>query len=103
MLVSCVAALGAGYSKSYGTLMTARIFQAMGISTGLTVPGAVVVDIFTSEERGRKNGIWAQFVALGPAVSIASVQPPRLTKADRCARGWPTDSERGLAMVYVAC
>ncbi|KAK6380595.1 hypothetical protein LTS17_004795 [Exophiala oligosperma] len=68
MLLSCVAALGGGFAQSYGTLMTARVFQSIGISSGLVVSGAVVVDIFTKEERGRKNGIWTQMVSLGAPV-----------------------------------
>jgi MFS family permease len=68
MLLSCVAALGGGFANSYGTLMTARVFQSIGISSGLVVPGAVVVDIFTKEERGRKNGVWTQMVSLGAPV-----------------------------------
>jgi MFS family permease len=68
MLSSCVAALGGGFADSYGTLMTARVFQSIGISSGLVVPGAVVVDIFTKEERGRKNGVWTQMISLGAPV-----------------------------------
>jgi MFS family permease len=68
MLLSCVAALSGGFADSYGTLMTARVFQSIGISSGLVVPGAVVVDIFTKEERGRKNGVWTQMISLGAPV-----------------------------------
>ena len=68
MLLSCVAALGGGFADSYGTLMTARIFQSIGISSGMVVPGAVVVDIFNKEERGRKNGVWTQMISLGAPV-----------------------------------
>lgn len=68
MLLSCVAALGGGFADSYGTLMTARVFQSIGISSGMVVPGAVVVDIFTKEERGRKNGVWTQMISLGAPV-----------------------------------
>ena len=68
MLLSTVAALGGGFAKTYGTLMTARVFQSIGISSGFVVPGVIVVDIFRPEERGRKNGIWAQMVAIGPSL-----------------------------------
>jgi MFS family permease len=34
----------------------------------MVVPGAVVVDIFTKEERGRKNGVWTQMISLGAPV-----------------------------------
>lgn len=65
MFLSCVAALGGGFAKTYGTLMTARVFQSIGISSGFVVPGVVVVDLFTAEQRGQKNGVWAQMVSLG--------------------------------------
>lgn len=65
MLLSCVAALGGGFANAYGTLMTARVFQSIGISSGFVVPGSVVVDLFSPQERGRKNGLWAQMVAIG--------------------------------------
>ncbi|KAJ5833660.1 hypothetical protein N7474_001971 [Penicillium riverlandense] len=66
MLLSSIAALGGGFAKTYGTLMTARVFQIIGISSGLVVPGVIVVDLFRPEERGSKNGIWTQMVAIGP-------------------------------------
>ncbi|KAJ5759019.1 hypothetical protein N7520_006175 [Penicillium odoratum] len=65
MLLSCFAALGGGFAKSYGGLMTARVFQSFGISAGFVLPGVIVVDLFSSEQRGRKNGIWAQMVSIG--------------------------------------
>ncbi|KAM5432110.1 hypothetical protein MferCBS31731_007611 [Microsporum ferrugineum] len=65
MLLSCIAALGGGFAKTYGTLMTARVFQSIGISSGFVVPGVIVVELFTAEERGSKNGIWTQMVAIG--------------------------------------
>ncbi|KAL3468987.1 major facilitator superfamily domain-containing protein [Aspergillus californicus] len=65
MLLSCAAALGGGFANGYGTLMTARVFQSIGISTGFVIPGVIVVDLFKPEERGSKNGVWAQMVSLG--------------------------------------
>lgn len=65
MLLSCVAALGGGFANGYGTLMTARIFQSIGMSTGFVIPGVIVVDLFRQEERGSKNGLWAQMVSIG--------------------------------------
>ncbi|KAF3482812.1 uncharacterized protein GIQ15_02136 [Arthroderma uncinatum] len=65
MLLSCLAALGGGFAKTYGTLMTARVFQSIGISSGFVVPGVIVVELFSPEERGSKNGIWTQMVAIG--------------------------------------
>ena len=65
VLLSCLAALGGGFAKSYGGLMTARVFQSIGISAGFVLPGVIVVDLFKADERGRKNGIWAQMVSIG--------------------------------------
>lgn len=45
--------------------MTARVFQSFGISAGFVLPGVIVVDLFAAEQRGRKNGIWAQMVSIG--------------------------------------
>ncbi|EIT79598.1 synaptic vesicle transporter SVOP [Aspergillus oryzae 100-8] len=64
-LLSCFAALGGGFAKTNGGLMTARVFQSFGISAGFVLPGVIVVDIFSEEQRGRKNGIWAQMVSIG--------------------------------------
>lgn len=65
MLLSCVTALGGGFAHTYGTLMTARVFQSIGISSGFVVPGVISVDIFRPQERGSKNGVWAQMVSIG--------------------------------------
>ncbi|EFR02170.1 hypothetical protein MGYG_05173 [Nannizzia gypsea CBS 118893] len=65
MLLSCIAALGGGFAKTYGSLMAARVFQSIGISSGFVVPGVIVVELFSAEERGSKNGIWTQMVAIG--------------------------------------
>ena len=67
-LLSCLSALGGGYANSYGGLVTARIFQSMGVSSGFVVPGAIVVELFPKEQRGRKNGVWASPILAGPAV-----------------------------------
>lgn len=68
MLISCVANIGGGFAKSYGTLMTARVFQSIAISSGYVIGSAVVVDIFSREERGRKTGVWTFMVTIGPGL-----------------------------------
>lgn len=60
--------IGGGFAKSYSTLMVARIFQALGVSSGYVVGSAVVVDIFWQHERGAKTGIWTFMVTIGPAL-----------------------------------
>ena len=68
MLISMAANIGGGYTQSYGTLMCARIFQSLGISSGYVVGSAVVVDIFWQHERGTKTGIWTFMITIGPAI-----------------------------------
>lgn len=58
MSISMVSNLGGGFATSYGTLMTARVIQSIGVSCAYVIGSAVVVDIFTPRERGRKVGIW---------------------------------------------
>ena len=65
MFLSCVAALGGGFAQTYGTLMTARVFQSIGISSGFVVPGVITVELFKPQQRGSKNGVWAQMVTIG--------------------------------------
>jgi multidrug resistance protein len=68
MLISCIANIGGGFAKSYGTLMAARVFQSIAISSGYVIGSAVVVDIFSSEERGKKTGVWTFMVTIGPGL-----------------------------------
>jgi MFS family permease len=68
MLLSAVANLGAGFAQTYGTLMTARVFQSIGISSGYVVGSAVVVDLFEPQERGAKTGVWTLMVTIGPSI-----------------------------------
>lgn len=62
MVLSMVSLIGGGYCKSFGTLMVARTFQAIGISSGQVLGSAIVVDIFWQHERGAKLGIWTQLL-----------------------------------------
>lgn len=68
IFLSCVASIGGGFSHTFGSLMTARVFQSFGVSAGFVLPGVVVVDLFPAEKRGRKNGIWAQMIPIGPSL-----------------------------------
>ncbi|KAJ5657118.1 uncharacterized protein N7484_000767 [Penicillium longicatenatum] len=75
MLLSSIAALGAGFTKTYGTHLTARLFQAIGISSGFIIPGVIVVDLFRPEQRGSKNGRagWEWAMWLVAIVNFAQV------------------------------
>ncbi|CAI7617982.1 unnamed protein product [Penicillium crustosum] len=69
-LVSTLGALicnvGCAKCTSYGTMMLCRILTATFISPPLAIGTAVVMEVFFQHERGRKMGIWALFVTLGP-------------------------------------
>jgi len=68
MLLSFCANIGGAYAKTYGTLMVARIFQAIGISNGITTGAAIVVELFGPERRAAKLNVWSVMVTSGPAV-----------------------------------
>lgn len=51
MLLSFAANIGGAYTTAFGTLMTARVLQAIGISIGGVFGASVVVDLFEPEGR----------------------------------------------------
>ncbi|KAL0950900.1 hypothetical protein HGRIS_007659 [Hohenbuehelia grisea] len=50
-------------------LLVYRFFQAFGVSSGMSVGGAVIGDVFKLEERGRAMGIFLAMSLLGPAIA----------------------------------
>lgn len=60
--------LGSVFSTTYGTMMAMRCLQAIFISPGLAVGGAVVNETTFSHQRGSRSGIWAIAVNLGTMV-----------------------------------
>lgn len=74
-LVVCLASVGGGYVQDQGQLIAVRLFQGIGNSAGLVIPGAVVVDLFSPEERGVKNGLWTCQIVTGGAVASVVAGP----------------------------
>ncbi|KAI5949103.1 hypothetical protein KGF57_004933 [Candida theae] len=60
--------LGSVFATTYGTMMAMRCLQAIFISPGLAVGGAVVNETTFSHQRGSRSGIWAIAVNLGTMV-----------------------------------
>ncbi|KAI3402499.1 hypothetical protein KGF56_004740 [Candida oxycetoniae] len=64
-LGACFFNLGGAYSNSYGVMMAMRSLQAVFISPGLAVGGAVVNELTFSHQRGVMSGVWSIAVNLG--------------------------------------
>ncbi|KAI5967167.1 hypothetical protein CANMA_003224 [Candida margitis] len=75
--------LGSVFSTTYGAMMVMRCLQAVFISPGLAVGGAVVNETTFSHQRGSRSGIWAIAVNLGTMVGallmgiVAEHQDPK--------------------------
>lgn len=65
VLGSAMFNLGGAYSTSFGMMMAMRSLQAVFISPGLAVGGAVVNELTFSHQRGVMSGVWAMSVNLG--------------------------------------
>ncbi|KAI9815933.1 MAG: hypothetical protein M1827_001925 [Pycnora praestabilis] len=63
---SAVCNVGCAESKSYGAMVVTRILVAFFISPAIAIGSGVVVETCFKRERGRKMGIWALMVTLGP-------------------------------------
>lgn len=50
--------VGCALAKTYGTLLTLRIFQAFFISPGIAMGQAVVAETFFAHQRAQKMGVW---------------------------------------------
>ncbi|KAF9905775.1 hypothetical protein EC991_001313 [Linnemannia zychae] len=67
-LVFALASLGGGYANSAGSLIAARVFQAVG-SGGASILGAgTVADIYPPEEQGTSMGLMFLGQFLGPVL-----------------------------------
>ncbi|CAK9441485.1 uncharacterized protein LODBEIA_P53530 [Lodderomyces beijingensis] len=65
VLGSCLFNLGGAYSNNYGMMMAMRSLQAVFISPGLAVGGAVVGELTFSHQRGVMSGVWSIAINLG--------------------------------------
>ena len=69
-LSECViATCGVAVSKSYGTIMVARIFQGFGICAPLSLGAAYVEEMYPPKNRGAALGIWTLSVTCGPFIA----------------------------------
>lgn len=59
-LVSAACALGGAYCRSYGTLMTTRVFQAIFIAPPQSIGACTVSEMFFAHQKGRKMGVWGE-------------------------------------------
>ncbi|KAG0305219.1 hypothetical protein BGZ97_001185 [Linnemannia gamsii] len=67
-LIFALASLGGGYANSAGSLIAARVFQAVG-SGGASILGAgTVADIYAPEEQGTSMGLMFLGQFLGPVL-----------------------------------
>ncbi|KAF9103149.1 hypothetical protein BGX29_003707 [Mortierella sp. GBA35] len=67
-LIFALASFGGGYARSAGTLIVARVFQAVG-SGGASILGAgTVADIYPPEEQGTSMGLMFLGQFLGPVL-----------------------------------
>ncbi|KAH7336481.1 putative MFS multidrug transporter [Rhexocercosporidium sp. MPI-PUGE-AT-0058] len=57
--------IGCALAKSYGVLMTMRLFAAVFLSPTLSMGGGVVMETFFARQRGRKLGVWTLAYTLG--------------------------------------
>ena len=60
--IECLGSLGVASAKSVPTLLTWRVIQAFGSSSGLSVGMGVIGDIYKIEQRGTASGV---FFAVG--------------------------------------
>ncbi|KAI0933391.1 hypothetical protein AcV5_005547 [Taiwanofungus camphoratus] len=65
----CLGSLGVALSGSIPSLMTWRVFQAFGASSGLSVGAAVIGDIYKLEERGTAMGLFFGATLFGAAIA----------------------------------
>lgn len=64
-----VATCGAAASKSYGSMMAARIFQGFGICAPLSLGAAYMKEMYPPRNRGTALGVWTLSITCGPFVA----------------------------------
>ena len=63
-----IATCGAAVSKSYTTIMIARIFQGFGVCAPLSLGAAYVKEMYAPKNRGTALGVWTLSITCGPFV-----------------------------------
>lgn len=61
-----IATCGVAVSKSYGTIMVARIFQGFGVCAPLSLGAAYMKEMYPPKNRGTALGIWTLSITCGP-------------------------------------
>lgn len=59
-----------GFSKTKGTLITARLFAGFGASAVYALAGGVLGDVWRPEQRGKSLGMYLLIPLLGAAVGM---------------------------------
>ncbi|EPQ50676.1 MFS general substrate transporter [Gloeophyllum trabeum ATCC 11539] len=65
----CIGSLGVASARDVTELMSWRIVQAFGASSGMSTGAAVIGDIYRLEERGTAMGVFFAACLLGPALA----------------------------------
>ena len=66
-LSECViATCGVAVSKSYASIMVARIFQGFGVCAPLSLGAAYMKEMYLPKNRGTALGIWTLSITCGP-------------------------------------
>lgn len=64
-----IATCGVAVSKSYASIMVARIFQGLGICAPLSLGAAYVKEMYPPKNRGAALGIWTLSITCGPFIA----------------------------------
>lgn len=61
-----IATCGVAVSKSYASIMVARIFQGFGICAPLSLGAAYMKEMYLPKDRGTALGVWTLSITCGP-------------------------------------
>ena len=68
-LAEClIATCGVAVSKSYTSIMVARIFQGLGVCAPLSLGAAYMKEMYPPRSRGTALGIWTLSITCGPFI-----------------------------------
>ncbi|KIN08655.1 hypothetical protein OIDMADRAFT_175426 [Oidiodendron maius Zn] len=65
-IIAVAANIGSGYAKTYGGVITSRVFVGVGASAALAISAATICDMFFQGERGKFMGFYALAITNGP-------------------------------------
>jgi len=63
-----IATCGAAVSKSYASIMIARVFQGLGICAPLSLGAAYMKEMYPPRRRGTALGVWTLSITCGPFI-----------------------------------